>query len=90
MSMSEAARLRRRAHSLRTLAATIESLPLMRLDALAGPDTWQGPVPTRRVEELRRYQHRLHRDAEDLRRRAWWLDQEADALERTAAIAGIA
>jgi len=90
MSFNLAAQYRRRANSLRTLASTIEGLPLMRLDALAGPDTWHGPVPADRVDRLRHFQQRLHGDVEDLRRRAWWLDQEADSLERAATLSGIA
>lgn len=78
------------ATELRTLASTIEGLPLMRLDAFAGPDTWHGPVPADRVDRLRQFQQRLHGDVEDLRRRAWWLDQEADSLERAATLSGIA
>lgn len=90
MSMDAAAQLRRRARSLRALASSLEALPMMRLDALAGPDTWRGPVPFDTVEQLRAYQHRLHSDAETLRRRAWWLDQQATDLERAATLAGIA
>ncbi|MEL6893020.1 MAG: hypothetical protein AAFP84_15620 [Actinomycetota bacterium] len=90
MSTALAAKYRRRARSLRTLADSIEALPLMQLDAFAGPDTWRGPKPADRVDRLRHFQQRLHADAETLRRRAWWLDQQADDLERTAALPGIA
>lgn len=90
MSMETAAMYRRRARSLRVLASSIEDLPLLRLEAEAGPNTWRGPKPADRVERLRGFQHRLHTDVEDLRRRAWWLDQRADELEHATRLPGIA
>ncbi len=90
MSAHLAARYRRRARSLRTLADSIESLPLMQLDAMADASTWRGPRPQAATARLRSYQHRLHADAETLRARAWWLEREADDLERSAALSGIA
>ncbi|MEM1333672.1 MAG: hypothetical protein AAGG08_09460 [Actinomycetota bacterium] len=86
----QAAHHRRRARSLRVLASSIESLPLLQLDTLAGPATWTGPIPADRTDRLRMFQHRLHDDVETLRRRAWWLEQQADELERQAVLPGIA
>ncbi len=90
MSLQIAAQYRRRARSLRTLAGSLEALPLMQLESMAGAGTWRGPRPRDLTDRLRVYQHRLHGDAETLRSRAWWLEREAAELERAAAIPGVA
>lgn len=81
MSNTNAADLRERARRLRQLACLIESTPAMRLDLLAGDDTWRGPRPRLCRDLLERNLAQLHRAADDLRWHAYLLDQRAVAAD---------
>jgi len=79
-----AADLRRRAHHLRELAASIEAMPAMSLDRNAGDETWHGQRPLLCRTLLARNQQQLHRAADELRSHAYRLEREADELEASA------
>ena len=78
------AELRARAQRLRQLAVTMEATPAMRLERHAGEDTWRGSRPHLCRDLLRRNLMQLHRAAEDLRWRAYLLEQRAAAVEAIA------
>ena len=80
----QAARSRRRADRLRALAVDLERSPMLRLDLVAGVDTWRGPTADASVADLRRLQHRVHVEIERIRSAAWWFERHADELERQA------
>lgn len=88
MTISAAARraeqLRQRAAELRRLATRIEQLPVMRLDAYAGDDTWSGPRPTLCRTTLCTNQRQLHQAADDLRWHAYRFEIEADEADTLA------
>lgn len=79
--------LRQRAHRLRRYAEQIEHTPAMSLERHATVDTWRGPRPEECLRLLHSAQHRIHEAADDLRLRAWLLDQHADELDAAAAAA---
>ncbi len=81
MSTTDADHLRARAHRLRRLARTIEALPVMRLDSLAGDDTWRGPRPLACRNALERDLARLHAAVERLRWHAYTFEQQAAACD---------
>lgn len=81
-----AAQLHERARELRRLATRIEELPVLRLDAEAGDDTWTGPRPALCRSTLQVNQRQLHQAADDLRWRAHRFEVEALELERRAAL----
>ena|GEM_PF-698838 len=80
-STARADQLRRRAAELRALATTIEAGPVMRLEQLAGDDTWRGLRPTLCRTLLATNVHQLHQAADDLRWQAWLFEQRADELD---------
>ena len=80
--------LRHRAAALRALATTIEGTPAMSLEQLSGDDTWRGDRPLLCHNVLVANLAQLHASVEDLRAHAWNLDQQAHALEISAAVAG--
>ena len=81
MSNNQAAHLRDRARHLRHLADAIETTPAMRLEQLAGEDTWRGRRPLLCRNLLRRNLEQLHRAADDLRWNAYLLEQQAVACD---------
>ena len=81
---ARADRLRRRVSELRSLAAAIESSAVMRLEHLAGEDTWRGGRPTLCRTLLTTNLHQLHQAADDLRWQAWLFEQRAAELEAIA------
>ncbi len=85
MTTHGAAELRARAHRLRQLAVAIEATPAMRLERFAGDDTWRGPRPHLCRDLLRRNLAQLHQAADDLRWRAYVLEERAAACEAAAA-----
>lgn len=78
---ARADQFRRRAAELRALATTIEAGPVMRLEQLAGDDTWRGLRPTLCRTLLATNVHQLHQAADDLRWQAWLFEQRADELD---------
>lgn len=87
MTHHQSTALRQRAHRLRRFAEQIECTPAMSLERHATVDTWRGPRPEECLQLLHQAQHRIHETAEELRRHAWLLDQQADELELAAAAA---
>jgi len=81
MSNTDAVHLRERARRLRQLAHLIEATPAMRLEGLAGDDTWRGARPRLCRDLLERNLAQLHRAADDLRWHAYLLDQRAVAAD---------
>ena len=81
MTTHAAAELRARAHRLRRLAVDIEATPAMRLERFAGDETWRGSRPHLCLDLLRRNLAQLHRAADDLRWRAYLLEERAAACE---------
>ena len=86
---ARATQLRQRARHLRDLADSIEAMPAMRLDRHADDDTWRGQRPLLCRTLLATNQHQLHGAADDLRRVALRLDQQAQELDALAT-AGLA
>ncbi len=84
MPTSRSTDLRRRADALREFALRIEHLPVLRLDHLAGADTWQGPRAELCRATLAANQHQLHVAADELRSHALRLAREADRLDALA------
>lgn len=84
MPNDQAIQLRDRAGRLRRLADAIETMPAMRLEQLAGDDTWRGRRPLLCRNLLRRNLEQLHRAAEDLRWQAYLLEQRAIACDAVA------
>lgn len=84
----DADHLRRRAAGLRDLAARLSTTPALRLDDVAGPDTWRTPRADlcRQVHAANRTQ--LLRAIEDLHHRARRLDRRAHELEALGAVRG--
>lgn len=84
MPTPRAADLRRRAAVLRAFADRIEHLPVLRLDHLAGEDTWSGPRPELCRATLASNQHQLYAAADELRWYALRFEREADQLDSVA------
>ena len=80
----EAARLRASADELRRLASAIEASPVMELDRYAGEDTVTGPRFDELLIRLRRCQHDLFAQAEELRWTAHRWHLQADELDAAA------
>lgn len=80
----QATQLRRRAARLRTLAAEIEMLPVLRLDTSAREDTWRGRRPSLCRATLATNQHQLYSAADGLRWQAYRLEHHADELDAIA------
>ena len=78
--------LRRRALELRRLAVRLDGVTLHAVTAWAGPDTWRSPAADECRAMLSRDRQRIAHAVDELRDRAWRLDQQADALEALAAI----
>jgi hypothetical protein len=81
---AQATQLRQRARHLRDLASSIEAMPAMRLDRHADDDTWRGRRPLLCRTLLATNQHQLHSAADDLRRVALRLDQQAEEFDAVA------
>ena len=85
-----ARRARGDADALRAIAAGLDRSAIHDLTRLAGHDTWVGPTAARLEEAVRTARQELSAAADDLRREASLLDQEASDLERAAASAQLA
>lgn len=81
---AEAARLRRRAQSLRDLADRIGRTPALDLGRHAGDETWRGPGPALCRAVLAANAAQLRNAATALHRHALSLDHEAARLEAAA------
>jgi hypothetical protein len=75
------ATLRLRAGALRRLAHQLEHSGVHTLRALAGADTWQCPAADEYVRQVDRFSAELLDAADDLRRKAAHLDQQATERE---------
>ena len=84
----QAAELRRRASTLRRVAALVEDALLGHLARLAGDATWFGPTAGAFADDCRTVARLLAESADDLRRAATRLDHEAHELEEAALVAG--
>lgn len=88
MSQHDPTQLRQRAHTLRSLAVTIEATPAMSLETHAGTDTWRTPRADLCRWVLDTNQAQVHRAADDLRWNAHRLDRRAAEIEATRAALG--
>jgi len=85
-----ARRARHDADALRAGAAGLDRSAVHDLPRLAGDRTWVGPAAARVDQAVRTAGHELAAVADDLRRQASRLDQEASDLERAAIRAQLA
>ncbi len=77
LSPTQAAELQGRANRLRLLATRLDTSRVHQLPALAGPDTWIGPVPDHCAADMRGIRNDLTSNASWLRTVAWRLDEQA-------------
>lgn len=83
----EAERLRRRAATLRELAARVERAAVMRLHELAGPDTWRTPRGELCRNLLVANQSQARHAIDELRRVARRFEEHAAQIEADALVA---
>jgi hypothetical protein len=79
-----ARRARREAGDLRALASRLDHSHLHELTRLAGERTWVGPTASELQAAVSAGRHDLEGAADDLRRQAAVLDQEAEDCDRAA------